>query len=205
MDNSRKGYVADSARAFGERRIGKRESLRRLGVAGVGLSGFAAAMLGQARPLPPISSAQAQTAGGGSAQMAKWLQDVGGKLRGTTIRYASESTPPSTVAKLLAKDEFTAHTGINVEIEIMPLEQVLQKAMADSQGKLGPYDLYYLHQSWTALFSGDTLDPRDYYDRKRDLALPDFDWADFCKPLMQDVSTYKDKLVGIPFDIPILI
>ena len=67
-----------------------------------------------------------------------------------------EATPPTVVAKLLAKDEFTAHTGIEVDIEIVPLEQVLQKVTADSQGKLGAYDLYYMDQSWTSLFAGDT-------------------------------------------------
>ncbi len=204
-ESSRKGYVADSARAFAERRIGKREFLRRLAVGGVGLSSFAATMLGQVRPWPRIGAAQAQADGGASPEMSRWLRDVGSKFRGTKVRYASESTPPTVVAKFLAKDEFTAHTGIDVEIEIMPLEQVLQKATADSRGQLGAYDLYYLDQSWTALFSGDTLDPREYYDRKRDLALPDFDWDDFCKPLMKDVATYKDKVVGIPFDIPIFI
>ena len=97
--------------------------------------------------------------------------------------------PPTIVAKLLAKDEFTAHTGIEVEIEIVPLEQVLQKVTADAQGKLGAYDLYYMDQSWTSLFAGDTVDPREHYDRKRDLALPDFDWNDFSKPLVQGIST----------------
>jgi multiple sugar transport system substrate-binding protein len=41
----RKTFVADSAKAFAERRITKREFLRRLGIAGLGLSGFAAACL----------------------------------------------------------------------------------------------------------------------------------------------------------------
>jgi len=36
-EHDRKGYVADSAGAFAKRRIGKREFLRRLGLAGIGL------------------------------------------------------------------------------------------------------------------------------------------------------------------------
>ena len=202
-DRDRKGYVEDNARAFAERRIGKREFLRRLGLAGVGLSSFATAALGQGRPTPAVTPGSAPAAGGASPEMAKWLRDVGGKFKGTKIRYVSERTPPSVVAQMLAEDEFTAHTGIEVEVEIVPLEQVLQKATADAKGKLGANDLYYLDQSWTALFSGDTIDPREYYARKRDLALPDFDWDDFSKPLMRGISTYKDKLIGIPFDIPI--
>ena len=35
--------------------------------------------------------------------------------------------------------------------------------------------------------------------------MPDFDWNDFSKPLVQGISTYGDRLVGVPFDIPIFI
>lgn len=201
----RKAYIADGARAYSDRRIGKREFLRRLSVAGVGLSSFAATMLGGNRPFPSIMPTQALADTSSSAEMAKWLRDVGSKYKGTKIRFVSEATPPTVVAKLLAKDEFTANTGIDVEIEIVPLEQVLQKVTADTRDHLGAYDLHYVDQSWTALFSGDTIDPREYYNRKRDLALPGFDWSDFSKPLMQGIATYQDKLIGIPFDIPIFI
>src|SRR6185436_14246804 len=47
--------------------------------------------------------------------------------------------------------------------------------------------------------------PHELYEAKPDLALPDFDWSDFSKPLLQGISTYGDRLVGIPFDIPIFI
>jgi len=200
-EDDRKGYIADSAGAFAARLIGKREFLRRLGIAGVGLSSFAAAMLGGSRPFP--TGALAQT--GPSAAMTKWLRDVGSKYKGTKIRFVSEPTPPTVVASRLAREEFTAATGIDVDIEIVPLEQVLQKVSADARGKTGAYDLYYLDQSWSPLFVGDTVDPRELYDRKRDLALPDFDWNDFSKPLMQGIATYGDRLVGIPYDIPIFI
>jgi multiple sugar transport system substrate-binding protein len=204
-DSDRKRHVAASAGAFAARRIGKREFLRRLGMAGIGLSGFAATMLGGNRPFPGGGVMQARAQDGPSQGMARWLRDVGSRYKGTTIRYVSEATPPSVVAKLLAREEFTAHTGIEVEIEIVPLEQVLQKVTADAQGKTGAYDLYYMDQSWTSLFAGDTVDPRERYERQRDLAMPDFDWSDFFKPLLQGISTYKDTLVGIPFDIPIFI
>lgn len=204
-ESDRKAYVADSAGAYSARSIGKREFLRRLSVAGVGLSSFAAAMLGGNRPFPGIMPTQALANTGPSAEMSKWLRDVGSKYTGTKVRFVSEATPPTLVAKELAKDEFTANTGIDVEIEILPLEQVLHKVTTDARDRLGAHDLHYLDQSWAALFSGDTIDPREYYDRKRDLALPGFDWSDFSKPLMQGISTYQDKLIGIPFDIPIFI
>ncbi|MGE0723377.1 MAG: ABC transporter substrate-binding protein [Alphaproteobacteria bacterium] len=196
--------MADAARAFGERRIGKREFLRRLAIAGVGLSSFATAMLGGSRPFRESAPALAAQ-GGPSPEMAKWLRDVSGRHRGTRVRFVSEPTPPTIVAQLLAKDEFTASTGIEVDIEVVPLEQVLHKATIDARDHLGAYDLYYLDQSWTGLFIGDTLDPRDLYERKRDLALPGFDWDDFSAPLMRGISTFGDRVIGIPFDIPIFI
>src|SRR5215469_14995033 len=45
-DRDRKGYLANSAQAFAHRQIGRREFLRRLAIAGVGLSSFGTAMLG---------------------------------------------------------------------------------------------------------------------------------------------------------------
>jgi multiple sugar transport system substrate-binding protein len=162
-------------------------------------------MLGGSRPIPWDRTKSALADTGASAEMTKWLRDVGGKYRGTKIRFVSELTPPTVVAKLLAKDEFTASTGIEVDIDIRPLEQVLAKTAADARDQLGACDLYYIDQSWTPLFIGDTIDPRDLHDRKRDLALPDFDWGDFSKPLLRGISTYQDRLIGIPFDVPIFI
>src|SRR5262249_8533459 len=114
-DDDRKGYIADSARVFAERRIGKREFLRRLGIAGVGLSSFAAAMLGGNRPFRGTFPAQALAQTGPSADMTKWLRDVGSKYKGTKIRFISERTPPTIVASRLAREEFTANTGIEVD------------------------------------------------------------------------------------------
>jgi len=188
-EDDRKGYIADSARAFAARRIGKREFLRRLGIAGVGLSSFAATMLGGNRPFRGAFPTPALADTGASADMTKWLRDVGRKYKGTKIRFVSEPTPPTIVAKRLAQEEFVAATGIDVEIEVVPLESVLQKVSADAKSKVGAYDLYYLDQSWSPLFVADTVDPRALYDTKRDLALPDFDWNDFSQPLVQGIST----------------
>ena len=87
----------------------------------------------------------------------------------------------------------------------MPLEQVLQKATLDVQGQLGTYDLYYLDQSWMATFAQDTIDPLEKYKSNPELAMPGFDWDDFSKPLVDGISMYDGKMVGIPFDIPIFI
>jgi multiple sugar transport system substrate-binding protein len=202
-EHDKKTFIIDTARDFAARRISKRDFLRKAGMAGIGFSAFAAGLLGSARPFRGNLSgnaAMAQT----PEEMTKWLKDVGGQFKGSKVRYTSEATPPTVVLNQI-KGEFTEATGIEVEIEIVPLEQVLAKATQDVQGQLGTYDVYYLDQSWTATFSQDTVDPVQYYKDKPDLAMPGFDFDDFSKPLVEGLAVYDGKWVGIPFDIPIFI
>lgn len=204
-DYDRKTFIADTARAFSTRRIGRRAFFHRMAMAGVGFSGFASTFLGSGRPFGALTNrgtplAMAQT----PDDVAAWLRDVGRPFAGTTIRYTSEATPPTNVASEL-KSEFEDLTGINVEIEIVPLEQVLAKATLDSQGQLGTYDLYYLDQAWSTLFAPDVFNPREYYDSKPELAMPGYDWDDFSPPLVEAICTANGELMGVPFDIPIFI
>ncbi len=196
-------YIADSAAAFAQRRITKREFLRRMGLAGVGFSAFSLGLLGNGRPFRNPGLINAARAELPDDQKA-FLKDVGGQFKGTKIRYTSEATPPTVVLNQI-KNEFTDLTGIEVEVEIVPLEQVLAKATQDVQGQLGTYDLYYLDQSWVATFAPDCVDPVELYNSKSDLAMPGFDWDDFSEPLVEGLAKYNGKLVGIPFDIPIFI
>ncbi len=199
----RQSFIVDSAKAFGSRKISKREFMRRMGIAGIGFSGFAAGLLGNPyrRSLGKPAFAADITL---PDDQVKFLKEVGGKYKGATVRYTSEATPPTVVLNQI-KDQFTNLTGINVEVEIVPLEQVLAKATQDVQGQLGSYDLYYLDQSWVATFAQDCIDPVQYTKDKPDLAMPGFDWDDFSKPLVEGLAKYEGKMVGIPFDIPIFI
>ena len=202
-EHDKKTFIIDTARDFAARRISKRDFLRKAGLAGVGFSAFASGLLGSTRPFRGNlggNAAYAQT----PEEMTKWLKDVGGQFKGTKVRYTSEATPPTVVLNQI-KGEFTDATGIEVEIEIVPLEQVLAKATQDVQGQLGTYDVYYLDQSWVATFAQDTVDPVQYYKDKPDLAMPGFDFDDFSKPLVEGLALYDGKWAGIPFDIPIFI
>lgn len=42
----------------------------------------------------------------------------------------------------------------------------------DIASQLGTYDLYHIDQSWVASTSEDVFDPREQYDAKPDLAMP---------------------------------
>lgn len=198
-NHDRQSFVVDAANDFTRGRISKRDFLRKMGMAGIGFSAFAAGMLGNPRKgFLGASEAHAATPG----DVAAFLREAGRPFAGATIRYTSEATPP-TVALNELKGEFQDLTGVNVEIEIVPLEQVLAKATQDVQGQLGTYDLYYLDQAWHASFYQDTVDPVEYYREKPDLAMPGFDFDDFSRPLVEGISKIGDKWVGIPFDIPI--
>ena len=192
-------FIVDSAKAFGDRKISKREFLRRMGIAGIGFSGFSMGLLGNPNRRGFGKPAYAADITLPDDQV-KFLKEVGGKYKGATVRYTSEATPPTVVLNQI-KDQFTALTGINVEVEIVPLEQVLAKATQDVQGQLGTYDLYYLDQSWVATFAQDCIDPVQYTKDKPDLAMPGFDWDDFSKPLVEGLAKYDGKkrpLVGFP-------
>ena len=195
-------FIVDAANDYTHRRISKREFLRKMGLAGVGFSAFSMGLLGNGRRGRSFTTPA--YADGLPDDQAKWLKDVGGKFKGTKIRYTSEATPPTVVLNKI-KDEFTGPTGIEVEIEIVPLEQVLAKATQDVQGQLGTYDLYYLDQSWVATFSQDSVDPVQHYKDKPDLAMPNFNFDDFSKPLVEGLAKYNGQWVGIPFDIPIFV
>jgi multiple sugar transport system substrate-binding protein len=198
-------FIADAAADFAARRISKRSFLKKMAMGGVGFSAFAAGLLGNTRPFRSnFNLIGTEALAEGNPEVNKWLADVGSKFKGTKIRYTSEATPPTVVLDKIKK-EFTDPTGIEVEIEIVPLEQVLAKATQDVQGQLGTYDLYYLDQSWVATFAQDTIDPVAYYKDKPDLAMPGFDFEDFSKPLVEGLALYEGKWAGIPFDIPIMI
>lgn len=198
-------FIIDTANAYTNRQISKREFLRKMRMAGIGFSAFGLGMLGNPRGLRNGSILGTQAyADGLPDDQAKWLKEVGSKFKGAKICYSTESTPPSVVLNQIKK-EFTDPTGIEVEVEIVPLEQVLAKATQDVQGQLGSYDLYYLDQSWIAQFQQDCVDPVAYYKDKPELAMPNFDWDEFSKPLVENIAKVDGQWMGIPFDIPLFI
>ena len=160
-DHDKKNFIADVARDFAARRISKRDFMKKMALAGVGFSAFSAGLLGGQRGFRGNLGLIGTEAMAQDASVTQWLKDVGSPFKGTKIRYTSEATPPTVVLDKIKK-EFTDPTGIEVEVEIVPLEQVLAKATQDVQGQLGTYDLYYLDQSWVATFAQDTIAAEGY-------------------------------------------
>ncbi|MER3439219.1 MAG: ABC transporter substrate-binding protein, partial [Chloroflexota bacterium] len=94
-------------------------------------------------------------------------------------------------------------TGITVNWEVVPLDQVLAKVSQDAASKLGANDIYYFDQAWVGRFINDTYDPRELFEQKPDLAMPNYNIDDFLPPLVRHIAMYGDKMIGFPCDVPI--
>lgn len=200
-DTDRKRYLASATDKLVKGKISRRQFMSTAGKLGLGASALA---FSAARPFGFINPAAAAPFEP-SMDTMNWLKDVGKPFAGQTIRLATESTPPSNAINSHLKKFFEEATGIKVEIEVLPLEQVLQKLTLDVASGLGTYDLYYIDQSWMASFSRDVVDPREKYAASPDLAMPNYDFDDFLKPLVDGISMYEGIMVGVPYDIPIFI
>ena len=202
-DSDRKLYVAGLADKYVKRQIGRRDFLRAAGKLGLGLGAFG---LGVTRPFGghfmPVANAQDLRP---DPEVLAWVREVSKPFAGTTLKFATESTPPSNALNSQLKQYFEEASGIKVEIEVLPLEQVLQKMTLDIASQLGTYDLYYIDQSWAAFTARDVFDPREQTAAKPDLAMPNWNIDDFLPALVDGIARYEDRLVGVPYDIPIFI
>lgn len=201
-DSDRKRYLASLTDRYVRRQIDRRAFLRDAGRLGLGLGAFG---LGLTRPFggrPAFAQNQELRP---SQEVLDWVREVSTPFRGTTLKLATESTPPSNAINSQLKPFFEEASGMTVEIEVLPLEQVLQKLTLDIASQLGTYDLYYIDQSWAAFTAQDVFDPREQMADKPDLAMPDWNFDDFLPALVDGIARYGDRLVGVPYDIPIFI
>ncbi len=201
-DQTRKEYLANVTDKFVRRGMSRRDFIRSASALGLG----AGMLTGAARPFFGVSAAHAaENELTPSQDILAWVKEVSKPFAGTTIKLATESTPPSNALNSQLKKYFEEASGIKVEIEVLPLEQVLQKMTLDIASRLGTYDLYYIDQSWAASFSNDVFDPREQIAANADLAMPGYDIDDFLPALVDGIAKYGDRWVGVPYDIPIFI
>lgn len=201
--SDRKHYLAKVVDDYVRGRISRRRFLTTSGQLGLGA---AALGTGMTRPFGGFfSAAHADEALQPSREVLDWVAEVSTPFRGTTLKLATESTPPSNAINSQLKPYFEEASGMTVEIEVLPLEQVLQKLTLDIASQLGTYDLYYIDQSWAAFTSRDVFDPREQLADRPDLAMPGWRVEDFLPALVDGIARYEDRLVGVPYDIPIFI
>ncbi len=208
IERQKRLYVAKAGELLRKGKMSRRDFLRAAGLAGFAFS--AAGMMRMDRAAAaPIARAPKDARDRLMAQdeMNTWLQEVGSRFSGTTIRLSSESTAPSQITSGLIADNFTALTGIEVIWEQTPLDQVLSKIVQDTATESASNDIYYLDQSWLGRFVNDITDVRATYisNSGSDLNMPGYNFDDFIPELVPAISEYQGTLVGVPFDIPIFI
>ncbi len=122
------GRAAD---AWLERGIGRRGFLAVLAAAGLGGIGTWYG-LSRKRPTQVASTLEDQL-GPRSASLPetsqhKFLEEMGKRFHGTTLRVVTENTAPSKATSFLVQKEFEPLTGIKIEWELLPLEQGVPSA-----------------------------------------------------------------------------
>lgn len=198
-DQTRKEHLAKITGDYVGGRMNRRSFIRNASLLGLGAGALGSGIV---RPFFN-SSAFASEELRPDEEILKWVKDVSSPFKGSTIKLATESTPPSNALNSQLKQYFEEASGIKVEIEVLPLEQVLQKMTLDIASQLGTYDLYYIDQSWAASVSRDVFDPREQIADNADLAMPGYDIDDFLPALVDGIAKYDGRWVGVPYDIPI--
>ncbi|TCL76488.1 carbohydrate ABC transporter substrate-binding protein (CUT1 family) [Hydrogenispora ethanolica] len=137
------------------------------------------------------------------SEQAKWTQFKNDHL---TIHLLSEDTPPTMAVKSIV-NEFTAKTGIKVEITQTRLEDVVAKTILDFSAKAGDIELIYTDPyQILSPFHGHLADMRKFMN---DPALPKIPLGlnDFIKTdlIAGGYMIDKDRLLGIPYDCPTMI
>ena len=203
-DHDAKQYRARLVERRVSREISRRDFMHSAAKLGLGAGALGLAM---GRPFGGsfLRSAHADEALRPADDVLAWVRDVSSPFRGKTLKLATESTPPSNAINSQLKKYFEEASGMKVEIEVLPLEQVLQKMTLDIASQLGTYDLYYIDQSWAASVSRDVFDPREQLENKPELAMPNYNISDFLPALVDGIAKYEDRWVGVPYDIPIFI
>ncbi|GEJ58792.1 ABC transporter substrate-binding protein [Anaeromyxobacter diazotrophicus] len=200
--------VAEAAREVERGRMGRRQFLTLCARAGFAFGAASPFACRSRTGTAPDAGAVRATAGAGSAlepgAQRQFLTEVGRSFAGTTLRVVTEDTPPSVATREIMKEEFEQLTGIHVVWEQLPLYRALATISADTARRAGTHDVFYLDQGWLGRFVDDTLDHRALLART-DLAYPDYRFDDILPTLVDGVATYRGRLMGIPYDIPIFI
>jgi multiple sugar transport system substrate-binding protein len=115
------------------------------------------------------------------AQDATWWQEAGAPYAGVTLRGVSESTPPSNYVRDVLAPQFTALTGIVVELETTSWDQMYDKAITDMQQGTGTYDFVYIEQDiiYAYLANNYLVNQTQMLADNPNLASPEFSFDNF--------------------------
>jgi len=157
--------------------------------------GSTAAPAGSSAAASSGTSAPAGSAGSPSASgAAAWSR----ASEGTALSMIAEATLNSQVLESLLPD-FTAKTGIDVQLEQAPYDSVVQKLTLDATTKQGGYDIVSLPYEFLGAFAEKGwISPID--DRLADTSAfgPGFGPSAIIPALWTASSVWRDKTYGMP-------
>ncbi len=123
--------------------------------------------------------------------------------KGTTIRFITETTPPSdALAGFL--HEFEEATGIEVVIERYGHPELEERATLDFASQTGIYDVYNIDTADVGRIveSGYVLPLQPFMDNP-DLTPADFSMDGFLQKALEGCGMWGGEVYGIPFDLVI--
>jgi len=131
--------------------------------------------------------------------LLEWLAKVSKPYRGTTIRFITETTPPSDWTEEAAA-EFTKYTGIKVIVERQAHPHLQEKALMDFSAGTGIYDVFNGDYSWTGKYvEAGYVIPLDDYLNNPNLTYFDYFPEDFYAGFWEGTS-WKGHPYGLPYD-----
>lgn len=143
---------------------------------------------------PPTVATQPPAAKPVATQPAAQATAAPAQPKGVTIR-ALVYPYPVTAAIRATLPEYEKQTGVKVEWDEAPFDQLLSKQMAELVAKSDRYDLYVTSNMWLGAEAGTgQLQELDGFISQ---AGADLDWNDFM-PNQRQMYTYKGKVYGIP-------
>lgn len=141
------------------------------------------------------TSSESTTASSGSKTASSGIK----KYAGTTLHMIAEQSSP-TEAMEAQLDKFYDLTGIKLELEKAPYDDVVQKETLAFEGKTGAYDIVAAPYEFLGnLVENKYIQPIEPFMQDSSLAvIPEFKTDDIIKNLWNASSNWKDKLYGIP-------
>ncbi len=151
----------------------------------------------------PAQSGAAGTGSGPSANTAaSW--DACKAYSGATLNFIGEATTQTDVLKQLAPD-FTDKTGINVNIDQAPYDNVVQKLVLDFTTHKAGYDIFSMPYEYLGSFvENGYIRPIDDSLSSGKLAVPGFDQTDIVPAMWTAASKWKDHVYGMPSESPVM-
>ena len=137
--------------------------------------------------------------GGSSSEGGEGGGEGAKKFAGTTLyMIAEQQTPTESLKKQLG--DFEEMTGIKVELEMAPFEDVVQKETLAFESKSGAYDIVAApYQFLGNLVENEYIQPLEPFMEDESLAvIDDYDSSDIIEGMWKASGEWKDKIYGVP-------